>query len=127
MTRNFVHTPRLRSVQPLGKPRPAFHYAPTASSRYRASDRICSDAIQRLMTNSPWALPSMRYRTAAPGPATLRHHGAVIASLQAGGFSVAMTAHVFSLLDSYFHGFALQEATLPMGDTEEEQGRWRKQ
>ncbi len=31
-----------------------------------------------------------------------------------------MSAHAFSLLDSYIYGFALQEATLPLGDTEEE-------
>jgi hypothetical protein len=31
-----------------------------------------------------------------------------------------MTAHAFSALDCYIYGFALQEATLPLGDTEEE-------
>jgi hypothetical protein len=31
-----------------------------------------------------------------------------------------MAAHAFSALDSYIYGFALQEATLPFGDTEEE-------
>jgi hypothetical protein len=56
----------------------------------------------------------------SPGPATLRHHNAVIGSLRAAGFSVAMAAHAFSALDSYIYGFALQEATLPLGDTAEE-------
>ena len=31
-----------------------------------------------------------------------------------------MAAHAFSFIDSYIYGFALQEATLPLGDTEEE-------
>jgi hypothetical protein len=31
-----------------------------------------------------------------------------------------MAAHAFSALDSYIYGFALQEATLPLGGTEEE-------
>ena len=31
----------------------------------------------------------------------------------AAGFSVAMTAHAYALLDSYIYGFALQEAALP--------------
>lgn len=31
-----------------------------------------------------------------------------------------MAAHAFSALDSYICGFALQEATLPLDDTEEE-------
>jgi hypothetical protein len=52
--------------------------------------------------------------------ATLRHHDAVIASLRAAGFPIVMTAHAFSALDSYIYGFALQEATLPFGDTEQE-------
>ena len=56
----------------------------------------------------------------SPGPATLRRHNAVIGSLRAAGFSVAMTAHALSVLDCYIYGFALQEATLPFGDTEEE-------
>ena len=56
----------------------------------------------------------------SPGPATLRHHDAVIGSLRAGGFPIELAAHAFSALDSYIYGFALQEATLPLGDTEEE-------
>jgi hypothetical protein len=50
---------------------------------------------------------------ANPGPATLRHHEATLATLRRAGFSVAMTAHAYALLDSYIYGFALQEATLP--------------
>src|SRR5947208_16725254 len=56
----------------------------------------------------------------SPGRATLLHNDAVIGSLRAGGFSVTLAAHAFSALDSYIYGFALQEATLPFGDTEEE-------
>jgi hypothetical protein len=56
----------------------------------------------------------------SPGLATLRHHDAVIGSLRTAGFSVRMAAHAFSLIDSYIYGFALQEATLPLGETEEE-------
>ena len=46
------------------------------------------------------------------GPATLRHHDAVIGNLRE-VFSVEMAAHAFSVLDSYIYGFALQEASLP--------------
>jgi hypothetical protein len=35
------------------------------------------------------------------------------------GFSVELTAHAYSLLDSYIYGFALQEASLPFGTSEE--------
>jgi hypothetical protein len=49
----------------------------------------------------------------------LRHHDTVIGTLRAAGFSVVMTAHAYSLLDSYIYGFAMQEPNLPF-DTGEE-------
>jgi hypothetical protein len=54
----------------------------------------------------------MESRT-TPGPATLRHHNALIGTLRGAGLSVKMTAHAYALLDSYIYGFALQEAALP--------------
>jgi len=60
----------------------------------------------------------MESRT-SPGPATLRHHDAVIGCLRDAGFSVELAAHAFSALDSYIYGFALQERSLPF-DTPEE-------
>ncbi len=50
-----------------------------------------------------------------PGPATLRYHDAVLGCLRGAGFSIELTAHAYSLLDSYIYGFALQEASLPFG------------
>jgi Tetracyclin repressor-like, C-terminal domain len=43
----------------------------------------------------------------------------VIGTLRAAGFSLALTAHAFSAIDSYVYGFALQEATLPFDTAEE--------
>ena len=54
----------------------------------------------------------MESRT-SPGPATLHHHDAVLGSLRGAGFSVALAAHAYALIDSYTYGFALQEAALP--------------
>jgi hypothetical protein len=54
----------------------------------------------------------------SPGPATLRHHDAVIGSCRRAGFSVQMAAHAFSLLDSYIYGFVLQEVNLPFDDAD---------
>ena len=59
-----------------------------------------------------WAIGLLESRR-RPGPANLRHHDAVLATLRAAGFSAAMTAHAYALLDSYVYGFALQEAALP--------------
>jgi Tetracyclin repressor-like, C-terminal domain len=51
--------------------------------------------------------------TNAPGPATLRHHDAVLGCLRGAGFPVALAAHAYAVLDGYIYGFALQEASLP--------------
>ena len=78
-----------------------------------------AESARQALRRHPWAIALMSTRT-SPGAATLRHHDAVIGSLREAGFSVEMAAHAFSVLDSYIYGFALQEATLPMGETEEE-------
>ena len=76
-------------------------------------------SARQALRRHPWAIALMSTRT-SPGPATLRHHDAVIGCLRAGGFSIPMAAHAFSALDSYIYGFALQEATLPLGESEAE-------
>jgi AcrR family transcriptional regulator len=65
-----------------------------------------------------WAIGLMESRR-SPGPTTLRHHDAVLGCLRGAGFSVAMTAHAYSVLDSYIYGFALQEASLPFDTAEQ--------
>src|ERR1044072_5604736 len=67
------------------------------------------------MPRHPWAISLMESPT-APGPATLRHHDAVLGCCRRAGFSVAMSAHAFSLIDSYIYGFVLQEVNLPFDD-----------
>ena len=54
-----------------------------------------------------------------PGPATLRHHDAVIGCLRKAGFTIHMTAHAFSVLDSYIYGFAQQQQNLTYTTSEE--------
>src|SRR6266511_2512593 len=56
-----------------------------------------------------WAIALLGSRT-SPGPATLRHLDAVIGTLWNAGFSVPMTAHAFTVIDSYVYGFAVQAA-----------------
>jgi hypothetical protein len=58
----------------------------------------------------------MESRT-SPGPATLRHHDAVLGCCRRAGFSVAMAAHAFSFMDSDVDGFVLQEVNLPFVET----------
>lgn len=57
----------------------------------------------------PWALGLVESRR-NPGPALLRHHDTVLGCLRRGGFSVALAAHAFSVIDAYVYGFVLTEA-----------------
>jgi AcrR family transcriptional regulator len=91
---------------------------PGGESDWRSAMRQRALSARTVLSRHRWAIGLMESRT-TPGPATLRHHDAVIGSLRGGGFSVAMAAHAFSVLDSYIYGFALQEANLPF-DTGEE-------
>jgi hypothetical protein len=55
----------------------------------------------------------------APGPATLRHHEAVLASLRRAGFSPLEAGVAFTALDSYVYGYVLQESNLPFSTGQE--------
>jgi len=75
-------------------------------------------SARSVLSRHGWAVGLMDSR-ANPGPATLRHHDAVIGSLRRGGFSIAATARAFSLIDSYIYGFVMQELSLPFKNAEE--------
>ncbi|MCP3936478.1 MAG: TetR/AcrR family transcriptional regulator [Actinomycetia bacterium] len=85
-----------------------------------AMKQRCVSARQ-VLNRHPWAPPLMESRT-NPGPASLRHHDAVIRCLLKGGLSFELTAHAYAIIDSYVYGFALQEAHLPFGGGEEISG-----
>jgi AcrR family transcriptional regulator len=85
---------------------------PPAGEDWRTALRRRAYSARAVLRLHPWATPLMESRS-NPGPATLRHHDAVIGALRRGGFTVALTAHAYSLIDSYIYGFALEEAALP--------------
>jgi AcrR family transcriptional regulator len=91
---------------------------PPADGGWKPAMRQRAISAREVLGRHPWAIGLMESRR-TPGPATLRHHDAVLGCLRAAGFSVEMTAHAYSLLDSYIYGFALQEASLPFGTAEE--------
>lgn len=72
-----------------------------------------AESARRVFAEHPWALGLIESRP--PGPALLRHHDSVLGCLRNGGFSVALAAHAFSVLDAYVYGFALTELNLPTG------------
>jgi AcrR family transcriptional regulator len=89
---------------------------PTTGTDWRTALRRRAISVRAVLGRHRWAIGLLESR-AAPGPANLRHHDAVLGVLRAAGFSLALTAHAYSALDSYIYGFALQEASLPF-DTE---------
>ena len=91
---------------------------PSGGGDWKAVMRRRAISARQVLRRHPWAIGLMESRT-SPGPATLRHHDAVLGCLRRAGFSVELTAHAYALLDSYIYGFALQEASLPFGTGEE--------
>ena len=91
---------------------------PSGGADWRTAMRQRAVSARRTLSRHPWAIGLMESRT-TPGPATLRHHDAVIGSLRESGFTIAMAAHAYAVLDSYVYGFALQEASMPFHTAEE--------
>ncbi|MEV7541554.1 TetR/AcrR family transcriptional regulator C-terminal domain-containing protein [Streptomyces sp. NPDC089915] len=94
---------------------------PVPGDEWRQAMRRRAIGMRLALARHPWAIGLMESRS-TPGPATLRHHDAVLGCLREGGFSLALTAHAVSVLDSYIYGFALQEKSLPFGSPEETAG-----
>ncbi|MFI4972316.1 MAG: TetR/AcrR family transcriptional regulator C-terminal domain-containing protein [Hyphomicrobiales bacterium] len=91
---------------------------PSAGSDWKAAMRDRAISTREMLIRHPWAVGLMESRSTA-GPATLRHHDSVIGSLRKAGFSIDMSAHAYSVMDSYIYGFALQQVNLPPGAREQ--------
>ncbi|MGW3149688.1 TetR/AcrR family transcriptional regulator [Streptomyces sp. NPDC001177] len=91
---------------------------PSDEEDWKTAMRQRAISVRQVLSRHRWAIGLMESRT-SPGPASLRHHDAVLGCLRKAGFSVALTAHAYSALDSYIYGFALQERGLPF-DTPDE-------
>ncbi len=74
--------------------------------------RTRSRSAREVLKRHPWAVGLMDSRRGA-GMENLRHHDAVLGCLRAAGFSLALTAHAFALLDAHLYGFLVQELSLP--------------
>jgi AcrR family transcriptional regulator len=92
---------------------------PSAGADWRTAMRQRAISARAVLTSHPWAIGMLESRTTM-GPAAMRYTDAVIGSLRAGGFSVAMTAHAFLLLDSYIYGYVVQELSFVPPDTSEQ-------
>ena len=91
---------------------------PAGDVGWKPAMRQRAISAREALARHRWAIGLMESRR-SPGSATLRHHDAVLGCLRGAGFSVELTAHAYSVLDSYIYGFALQEASLPFDSAEE--------
>lgn len=73
-------------------------------------------SVRAALTRHPWAISIMESRS-SPGPATLHHLDSLLGMCRRAGFSVPMTAHAVSVVESYVYGFVLQEVNLPFDGT----------
>lgn len=86
--------------------------SPERDGAWRTAMRQRAISVRDALERHRWAIGLMESRL-HPGPANLRHHDAVLGNLRSAGFSVEMTAHAYSVLDSYIYGFALTKMNLP--------------
>ncbi len=91
---------------------------PAREDSWKTAMRQRAISVHTVLSRHRWAIGLMESR-ASPGPATLRHHDAVIGCLRDAGFSLELVAHAYAALDSYIYGFALQERGLPFHTPEE--------
>ena len=87
----------------------------TGSGDWREAIRVRASSARAVLSRHSWALGLVDSRR-NPGPATLRHHDAVLGVLRRAGFTLPMAVHAVSLIDSYIGGFVLQEANLPASE-----------
>lgn len=88
---------------------------PDMQAPWRAAMFDRAVRLRAVLSRHRWAVGLLDSR-AAPGPATLAHHNAVLGTLRTSGFSVVEAAHAFSVMDSYIYGFCMQEQAMPFED-----------
>ena len=91
---------------------------PIPSANWRTAITQRAHNTRASLRRHPWAVSLMASRT-SPGPATLGLLETGIRCFREGGFSVRQAAHAISVVDSYVHGFVLQEVNLPFRDESE--------
>lgn len=94
---------------------------PASTTDWKQALRDRAASARTVLRRHPWAVGLLDSRK-EPGPATLRHHDAVLGVLREGGFSVAMATRAFSVIDSYLYGFVIQELSLPFTSSAELDG-----
>lgn len=93
---------------------------PAPDGDWRGGLHARAHSSRAVLGAHPWGTSLLESRR-TPGVALLAGLEAVQAALRAGGFSVRLAAHAFSVLDAYVYGFVATEQQLPFepgGDAE---------
>ena len=85
---------------------------PPESLEWREAIQARCRSARTALVCHPWAVPLLESRR-SPGPELLRHHEAMLATLERGGLPLPLMAHGYAILDSFVYGFAIEEANLP--------------
>ncbi|MBL7554672.1 MAG: TetR/AcrR family transcriptional regulator [Bdellovibrionaceae bacterium] len=85
-------------------------------SDWKQSLRQRCYSLRDVLKKNPWAVGLLESRR-NPGLKTLKHHDQMLGLFLKSGFSHELTAHSYVLLDSYVYGFAVQERSVPVNDS----------
>jgi AcrR family transcriptional regulator len=88
------------------------------ASNWKTSVRKRCVSLRKVLNENAWAVGLLESRR-NPGLETLKHHEMMLGQFRQSGFSRELTAHAYVLLDSYVYGFALQEHSLPVSNSED--------
>ena len=87
---------------------------PADAVGWREAMRRRAISAQAVFTRHPWASALIDSRQSS-GPARLYYFDWMLGTLRRAGFTLEMTAHAFSVLDSYVYGFGRKRLNMSAG------------
>ena len=81
---------------------------------WREAMRRRAISAQAVFSRHPWVSALIDSRESS-GPARVHYFDWVLGTLRRAGFTLEMTAHAFSVLDSYIYGFGRQQLNISAG------------
>jgi AcrR family transcriptional regulator len=87
---------------------------PSDAVDWKEAMRRRAISAQAVFSRHPWASGLIDSRESS-GPARLRYFDWVLGTLRRAGFTLEMTAHALSVLDSYIYGFGRQQLNMSAG------------
>jgi len=86
---------------------------PSRNVNWKTAMRQRAMSAREVLARHRVAIGRWKSATHAPVPRLCQHHKGVLGCLRQAGFSIALAAHAYSVLDSYPMASRLQQASLP--------------